>query len=483
VKLGFIRPRLGWRPRLLVALILCSALTLAVAAAALLSPLEQRLRASAESSLKGAVSGARAELSELAVNPETGLPEFRELHAILDLLRRQQGAQPFLLNARLQPLFATGPGDFDIPPIYPLALRVLETHRGFSQLRGTLYILAKPVRIGDQRFVLVVTKHLAYVTSAVSTVQSAFLEAAAVGLGFAILVGFGLSGWLVLRLRQLRDAARKLEQSGPETSLELKPSRDEIGEVAATLRSMQRRLADQERALRSFIATASHELRTPLASLEGLLELIAEDLDPHQPDLGDARERTARARDQARRLAKLATDLLDISRLDSGVELRREEVELGELARALAAELELQARAKGVSIKVSGGERPLWVVGDPSALARIVRILLDNALRVSPEGGVVTVDLAERGKTAELVVSDEGPGVDPAERELIFERFRRGTSAARTPGFGLGLAIGRELANRLGAELVLLDSDRPGARFALRLDALAQRQGAVEAPV
>jgi len=469
--------RLGWRPRLLAALLFTSAITLGVAALALLSPLEQRLRASAESSLQTAVSEARAELAELQVNPETHLPEPDEVHAILGLLRRVQGAQPYLLTSRLAPAGPPfGPGDFDIPPIYPLAQQVAQTHRGSAVLRGNLYIIAKPLRIGGERYVLVVLKHLDYVANAVATVESAFIVAAAAGLGSALLIGFGLSGRLVRRLRKLRDAARALERHGPKVAIGVDEGKDEVGEVAAALRTMKERLAEQDNALRSFVATASHELRTPLASLEGLLELIDEDLRAESLDLADARQRTGRARQQARRLAKLAADLLDLSRIDSGVQLRSEPVELGELARAVAAEMELQAAGHGVVLRVRSDGRPVWAKGDPGALARILRILLDNALRVSPKEGTVEVAVERANGAAQLVVSDEGPGVDPSERELIFARFARGKAGTGAPGFGLGLAIGRELAQRMGAELKLLDRS-PGAHFAVSLPADADLAG------
>ena len=111
---------------------------------------------------------------------------------------------------------------------------------------------------------------------------------------------------------------------------------------------------------------------------------------------------------------------------------------------------------------------PVWALGDPGSVARITRILLDNAVRASPEGAAITVRL--RGaEAAELSVCDSGPGIPMRERELIFERFQRGQSRGPEAGFGLGLAIGRELAERMGGELVLEDRDRPGAMFTLRL--------------
>jgi signal transduction histidine kinase len=108
------------------------------------------------------------------------------------------------------------------------------------------------------------------------------------------------------------------------------------------------------------------------------------------------------------------------------------------------------------------------VLGDPGAIARIARILVDNALRFGPSGEPITVEDSNAGDRAVLAVQDRGPGVPADERDLIFERFRRGSDVRTEGGFGLGLAIGHELAERMGGELVLASSEA-GARFELRL--------------
>jgi signal transduction histidine kinase len=281
---------------------------------------------------------------------------------------------------------------------------------------------------------------------------------------------------MLRRLERLRDASRELERQGLEAPLPSDDGRDEIGELARAFASMQAKLRLQEAARRAFVATASHELRTPLASLDGMLELLGEELGSGQIDLSrldleEARAHTARAREQSRRLSQLASDLLDLSRLDAEVDLRREPLELGELCRAVAAEFEFSARDRDVHLSVSPPPAPCWASGDPGAVARIVRILLDNALRVAPPGSAIHVDAGLDGSTAAIAISDEGPGVETSEREQIFERFRRGAATAGTTGFGLGLAIGRELAHRMGATLELhtRGEDQPGARFVLGL--------------
>jgi signal transduction histidine kinase len=234
---------------------------------------------------------------------------------------------------------------------------------------------------------------------------------------------------------------------------------------------MQERLGQQEQARRAFVATASHELRTPLASLDGMLELLDDDLRDSEPDLEDARALLERARAQSRRLGRLAADLLDLSRIDAEVTLRSEPVELGELSRAVLAEFELGATERRIDATLEAASGQVWALGDPGSVARILRILLDNAVRATPDGEEVKVELRGDQSAVEVSVCDLGPGVPAAERAVIFERFQRGRDTGGRGGFGLGLAIGRELAERMGGSLTLDAEYAPGAKFTLRLPA------------
>jgi signal transduction histidine kinase len=305
-------------------------------------------------------------------------------------------------------------------------------------------------------------------------VRRAFLLAAGAGLILTLILGIPLSATIVRRLRRLRQAALQLAADGPPVDVPGERARDEVGDLARAFGQMQQQLQHQEEARRAFVSTASHELRTPLASLDGMLELLDDDLRTGDPDLEDARSLLERARTQSRRLARLAADLLDLSRLDAQIQLRSEPVELGEMSRAVVAEFELGTADRGIVSTIDDGAGQVWARGDPGGVARIVRILLDNAVRASPQGGEITVEL-RNGDQASLTVRDEGPGVPAEERELIFQRFQRGRAAGASAGFGLGLAIGRELAERLGGQLILERTDVPGATFTLRLP-VAQAQ-------
>jgi signal transduction histidine kinase len=123
----------------------------------------------------------------------------------------------------------------------------------------------------------------------------------------------------------------------------------------------------------------------------------------------------------------------------------------------------------GARVELDLPARGCWARADPGAVAQVLRILLDNARRVSPADGHVSVSVARPNGAAEVVVEDCGPGVAPLDEEAIFERFWRGSADG---GFGLGLAIGRELTAQMDGDL-RLDRARPGARFVIRLPAEA----------
>jgi len=232
---------------------------------------------------------------------------------------------------------------------------------------------------------------------------------------------------------------------------------------------MQRRLREQEQARRTFVATASHELRTPLASLQLMLGLLSEELESDTPDVADAREQAAAAQRQTNRLSQLAGALLDLSRLDAGLPLRREVLALDDTCRAVIAEFGPRAEAAAAPIKLIAPGH-CWAAADPGAIAQIVRILLDNALRFSPAGAPVRVVVDAADGQATVSVADTGPGVAADDRDRVFDRFERGRETAGDSGFGLGLAIGRELARRMDGDLLLTDGGA-GARFVLTVPA------------
>jgi signal transduction histidine kinase len=471
----------GLRRRFLLALLLTSAITLVVTAAVLLSPLQERLREQSAVNLRGAVLASRPEF-EKAFREKTAKENLLPLQEVSLELRQRTDGRVLVADSTLVPANGDPPPGFlsDTDPGTPNADAVRVALRSLREERTVTEIEGGTVRVGVRLFdpkrgavgVMIAQRRLSEAADAVDQVRNALLAAAAVGLLVAVALAVALSNTLLRRLDRLRAAALRMTTEGLDAPIQADTGRDEVGDLARAFAQMQAELRRQEDARRSFVATASHELRTPLTMLQGTMELLEEDLRSGRVDLAEAHRHVEDARRELLRLSSLAGELLDLSRLDASVPLRSEPVELGELARAVGAEFELRAGDRGVRLDVVPPPGPCWARADPDAAARVVRILLDNALRYGPDGEPVRLVAACGPAGATIEVADRGPGIHPAERERIFERFQRGTSGSQA-GFGLGLAIGRELAERMGGSLRLTGADSPGASFVLSLPAAA----------
>src|SRR5207253_1594409 len=220
-------------------------------------------------------------------------------------------------------------------------------------------------------------------------------------------------------LARLAGAAAEIERTGdPSRRLPEPLSDDEVGRLAQTLNAMLAGLERARDAERRFLADASHELRTPLTALLGNVSYLARH--------GTTPQLIAELEADAQRLARLADDLLTLSR-EEAREPADEVVRLDELARAAG---------EGESVEVIASE-PVAVRGDRAALERALANLVENARLYGPAGGRITVEAAAVDARARLSVSDEGPGLQPYEAARAFERFWRGRSDL--PGSGLGL--------------------------------------------
>jgi signal transduction histidine kinase len=476
----------GLRWRLVLALVATSAVTLGATALVVLPPMQERLRSQSADSLQDQVLAAQAEFQQVFEElDETGAPASvysSRLSTLGSELNSQTNARVMVLDDTLVPGDVTEdpPGflydnELSAEPAraFEVGLRVARLGTIEVQREGDSVVVAAPrYSQGDlPTAVLLADRQLSEAAALVEQVQTRFLIAAFAGLAVAVLLAIGLSSTLLRRLARLRAVALRITREGPDAPTPRDERRDEVGDLARALTRMQEELRRQEAARRAFVSTASHELRTPLTMLQGTMELLEEDIRSGRLDELDALRQVSIARTELDRLSALSGELLDLSRLDAAVPLRSEPVELGEIVRAVAAEFELRAQERSTSIAATLPDGPCWGRGDPDAVARVVRILLDNALRYGPRGAPVRVEAHARGILAAITVADEGPGIPPEERDRIFERFHRGASAGSSGGFGLGLAIGRELARRMGGELEVDGDGSDGTRFALTLHA------------
>jgi signal transduction histidine kinase len=328
--------------------------------------------------------------------------------------------------------------------------------------RGERRYAETAVYVPDRSAVLLLTDSLQDQLSSVHQVQRRLLIAAGVALLIALLLGYGGASIFARRIRRLERAADRIASGRFD-----EPVRDsgggELGALAEAFERMRVRLAQLDDARREFVANASHELRTPLFSLGGFLEL----LDDEELDEPTRREFLASMREQVVRLTKLASDLLDLTRLDAGrLTVEREPVDLAALAQELAEEFRPVAQGTEHSLEVAASE-PVVADADELRVLQIGRILVENALLHTPPGASVRVRASLRDSQALLEVEDEGPGIPADQRDQLFERFYR-LDGTRASGSGLGLAIARELAELMNGTIEL-HSGSGGTTFALAL--------------
>ena len=255
-------------------------------------------------------------------------------------------------------------------------------------------------------------------------------------------------------VEQLRAGAEAVTAADPARRLPVPAAEDEVRRLAETLNGMLDRLESGTTRQRAFVADAAHELRSPLAAVRTTLEVALVHPDP------EGAEATLRtALEETVRLGRLVDDLLLLARLDAAAPRRVTRVDLADVVAdvvpALAPHAQLSAE-------------PAAVLGDRDGLGRVVRNLVENAVRHAASDVRVTVT---DGQQVELLVDDDGPGIPAAERERVFDRFHRVDSprSREAGGAGLGLAIVRELVTTMGGTVAAEPSPLGGSRFLVRL--------------
>jgi two-component system, OmpR family, sensor kinase len=438
------------------------AAALAIVYVALVPTLERRLVDAKLSQLRRAASGLRTQLATAEVTPEDFATNAAASANARVVIFTPLTQSPRALNVFADSLQGRNAADIAGDRIALTASQRLELRSGTVDRGDERYAeAAVPVRADGT--VLLLSSSLHDTLADVHLVQRRLLGAGLIALLASIALGYGAASVFARRVKRLERAADRIA-GGDFSEPVVDKGRDELGELAIAFDRMRGRLARLDDARRAFIANASHELRTPLFSLAGFLELLQdEDLDAET-----RQEFLATMGEQMQRLTKLATDLLDLSRLDAGrLRIEREPVELAPLARVLAREFSAVALACDHPLELDV-EQEVTALADEERTLQIGRVLLENALKHTPPG--TPVRLVVRAP-AELAVEDEGPGIPAGCDADIFERFTR-LDGALASGSGLGLAIARELSGVMDGSIRL--ESRPGRTvFALVLPATA----------
>jgi len=318
-----------------------------------------------------------------------------------------------------------------------------------------------------------------YRATAINNVTGLLIAIGLFALGLAVVVSAALARRFTTPIRQLTDASRALAEGDLTRRVpaaQLRAGSSELGELAVQFNTMADHLAesvelirrDRDRS-RDFLADVSHELRTPLAALRTFNQLLMEGA----ADDPDARtEFLESSQGQIERLDWLAQNLLELSKLDSGLvllDLRPDDLRAA--VESATHQHDALAERRGVDVRLDLPTRPIRIRHDPPRIGQVVANLVGNAVKFTPRGGTVRVSVEPTSDGARIDVVDTGVGIDPGELPHIFERFYRGSRAneARGSGSGLGLAIVRSIVDIHGGSVTVESGPGTGSRFTVRL--------------
>jgi signal transduction histidine kinase len=318
-----------------------------------------------------------------------------------------------------------------------------------------------------------------YRATAIANVTGLLLAIGLFAMGVAVVVSATLARRFTNPVRQLTDASRALAEGDLTVRVpvaKLRAGSSELGALAVQFNTMADRLEesvelvrrDRDRS-RDFLADVSHELRTPLAALRTFNQLLMESAGEDPEARAEFLESSA---SQIERLDWLAQNLLELSKLDSGLvllDLRPDDMRAA--VESAAHQHAALAKRRGVRIELDLPDAPIRVRHDPPRVGQVVANLVGNAVKFTPKGGVVRVSAEAEPDGARIDVTDTGVGIDAAELPHIFERFYRGSRAneARGAGSGLGLAIVRSIVDMHGGTVTVESGIDSGSRFTVRL--------------
>jgi two-component system OmpR family sensor kinase len=321
-------------------------------------------------------------------------------------------------------------------------------------------------------YLIIVSQPLNVVTEELKRIRLVLYFAVLLALALA-----GLGGWFLARrslqpVVQMTERARRISAENLEQRLPIANPRDELGQLAATFNDLLARLDDSFAQQRRFMADASHELRTPLSVMRTATDVTLESRNRSEVEY---REALRVIDEQARRLTRIVEDMFTLARADAGRRaLHHNHFYLDHLLLETARAANVLGARKGLAIEVADfPETPYQ--GDEGLLRQMILNLLDNAMKYTPAGGVVRVQLDQHDSLYTISVTDTGVGIPLEARPHIFERFyrvdkaRARSEATDGAGAGLGLSIARWIAEAHHGRLELLRSDETGSTFAASL--------------
>ena len=300
------------------------------------------------------------------------------------------------------------------------------------------------------------------------------LLSACVAVILAFLAVTYITGRMTKPIVDMNNAINRFSRGDYEARVSI-TSRDEVGQLGQSFNDMANEINALEQSRRSFVANVSHELRSPLTSMRGFLEAmqdgtIAPEDQPKYLDIVIG---------ECKRMTGMVNDLLDLARIESGqYELKLEPFDLNELVIRTLLTFEARINAKHIDVAMDFAAEHTIVEADQSQIAQVIRNLVDNAIKFSPDGGKLTVKIATDKKLAVISVIDEGDGISPEDLPYVFDRFYKAEKAHTPSGSssGLGLSIVKRIIEQHGQTITASSPPGEGATFTLTLK-LYEQQG------
>lgn len=333
---------------------------------------------------------------------------------------------------------------------------------------------------GEGERVLAVTVLVPYASEEVTAmrmltsmtlIDKALAERAFVALGLGAVVVL-LSVWsglffvrsIVKPVSQIEATATAIARGDLAARLPEAPYDDEIGRLCSTINQMAEELSKTEQMQNEFISSVSHELRTPLTSIRGWVETIAQIRDPEDENYRKGLSIIGR---ETERLYGMVEELLNFSRLQSGVQMECRPLDLVAEVTDAALFVEARMQREGLKLQYEEPELPLPIYADPGRLRQVFVNVLDNAIKYSPPKGTITIDLLQDGENAYVLFMDQGKGIAPDDLENVKLKFFKGKGAVR--GSGIGLAVVDEIMTALDGSADLSSELQVGTTVKLRL--------------
>ncbi len=337
---------------------------------------------------------------------------------------------------------------------------------------GIWLFAAIPTTLGGELAVGTFIPRTAFWRRFRNTLLGPLLQAGALAMALAGALALLISRSIVRPLEKLVAAAQALAAGDLSARAPETEGPAEIRHLAHTFNAMGERLQATQEAQRLFIANVAHDLRTPLTSIQGFAQALVDGT----AATDESRRQAAQAiYEEAQRLERMTTALLDLARLEAGaMQMERETLDLGELAAERTERFRPRAKQEGLTLRYAHPSEAILIVGDRNRLAQAIDNLLDNALRYTPRGGDVLVHLEATEQEATLTIADNGEGIPPDALPHIFERFYRADPARGGVGAGLGLAIVREIVQAHGGSVAVESQIGKGSRFILHLPRLQE---------